>query len=899
MGTAQMEQTSHLAAGFLEILFDETVGFIEVRLIEDVRDGNARQFWFRDAAELVGRLPSLQAQAEAEGRAVFFGVLPRHRKGGTKADVAAGMAAWVDIDFKDVSEDDAIKRLGELPQPSIIVRSGHGFHIYWLMREATDPMELEGLSRRITYAIGADKCHDCTRILRLPGTRNLKEGWKDGAFVSPAAASLVLMPTCDPSRRYIVDDFEFLPEPELPKPAAPHVERKKEIKGVPPAVRRLLDSKPFLRDLWDSKGRTQGDVSNSGYDLAFLGALTRCGIMDPDVLDAAVVARPYVGEKGRTDRNVRRAVNRAIEDQRRRRAAVAPKPEAQPANEPAPESTPCPALAMLAEAATQVRAALAPDGDKAALKDVEYDLTDTPFLLAATHAADRRAVLRGIGVLAVHGFTASARLIEQKVKKRWADIDAQKEADEDRQQQDEARAHAKAEREQQRNHAANEEWPRDRPRAHPVVYDGLALDKYGRPKPVYSNAYKIMRDDPRWGKNLRLCQLGDVVEVWGAPIESEGQIVAEITTWIADNYSAYFQPNAIRDAIWAVAAGNGYHPVRDYLRGLPAWDGLPRIALILSEVLGLRQTEANQKELALYQLFIRRTMIGAVARVEQPGCKLDTALIFVGEQGAKKSTFFKVLFGADWFGDSPIPIGDKNAAIQLRATWGYECAEMESLSKKTADEVKQWMSIADDLFRHIFERNARRWPRHSVIVGSTNRPEFLSDPTGSRRFWPIEVPDDTVINIKRLRALRDACWAEARALYLAAQSSIDADVTPLPAHRWWFERTEEAERADNARRFEVSDVWDEIIMEWVAGHPFGFTIANVLEEALDMPKDRMGEQEKRRVGAILRRHGWRSKRARDENGGKYKDVWVHDVTRKQNTDATTTPGPMTDDGAPL
>lgn len=336
MSAVQVD-TPTLAAGFLEILFDECDDlWIDVRMVEERGGGNNRPLWFRSPAELAAALPRLADTAYQEGRSLFFGVLPRKARGnGTREGVAAGWVAWADVDFKETPEQELDARLAAVPAPSITVRSGHGLHLYWLMQERTDPAVLEGLSQRIAAAIGADSCHDCARVLRLPGSLNLKEGWKDGVYTPPAAAPVVTMPTCDPSRRYNPHDFDMLPEVERRVATVDHAERRQPVVGLPPVVARLLRAHGWLRELWEGRGRSSGDTSNSGYDLALAGALTRCGVLDPDTLDAAVRARPYraSGHKAaRTDRDVERVVDRALADarDRARREPRAPAAELPP-----------------------------------------------------------------------------------------------------------------------------------------------------------------------------------------------------------------------------------------------------------------------------------------------------------------------------------------------------------------------------------------------------------------------------------------------------------------------------------------------------------------------------------------------------------------------------------------
>ena len=73
-------------------------------------------------------------------------------------------------------------------------------------------------------------------------------------------------------------------------------------------------------------------------------------------------------------------------------------------------------------------------------------------------------------------------------------------------------------------------------------------------------------------------------------------------------------------------------------------------------------------------------LIAAVARIFQPGCKVDTVPIFEGAQGARKSTAVKALFDP-WFSDELADLGSKDAAMQTRGVWGIEVSELDAMSR--------------------------------------------------------------------------------------------------------------------------------------------------------------------------------------------------------------------------
>lgn len=388
-------------------------------------------------------------------------------------------------------------------------------------------------------------------------------------------------------------------------------------------------------------------------------------------------------------------------------------------------------------------------------------------------------------------------------------------------------------------------WPWRRRGPHPDVQRLLACTEAGFPKPTLANASLVFRFDPRWS-SLRMNLLGDVVELEGAPQSDEVAFVTNAVLWLAQNYGMQLAYGPAEQALAGTARQRGYHPVVEYLRGLQ-WDGEPRIRRLLPEVLGVRDNPLQQR-------FVRRFLISAVARTLDPGCKVDTALVLVGrQQGRKKSTFFEVLAGKAWYGRSPLPIGNKDAYLQLRASWIYEAAEMESMSRATAEAVKQFLDTSEDLFRGLFERSARRRPRHCVLCGTTNQEEYLTDPTGSRRFWTIAVPEGWTIRVELLAAWRDQLWAEALAAYGVRE-------------RWWFEPDEDVERARNAEAFTEADPWEELVRAWAIGRTW-VRVDEVWAEPLKGTPDRLGTREQRRIADILRRMGYERGTKRTVVGG--------------------------------
>jgi hypothetical protein len=211
---------------------------------------------------------------------------------------------------------------------------------------------------------------------------------------------------------------------------------------------------------------------------------------------------------------------------------------------------------------------------------------------------------------------------------------------------------------------------------------------------------------------------------------------------------------AVRDAIEVVADDNAYDPLVEYLRGLSPHDihGPSFLSSWLEHV-----GAAPDPDLARYS---RRIMLGLVARALKPGCKFDYVPVFEGPQGVGKSTLVLHLAGGpDFYANISGNLQTKDAIISLRGKWCVELAEMSAFKKSDEETRKAFFSTAADTFRPPYGRAALTIPRRTVLFGTTNDKQYLSDHTGARRYWPISFPHE--MDLKWFLTHRDALFAEA------------------------------------------------------------------------------------------------------------------------------------------
>lgn len=253
----------------------------------------------------------------------------------------------------------------------------------------------------------------------------------------------------------------------------------------------------------------------------------------------------------------------------------------------------------------------------------------------------------------------------------------------------------------------------------------------------------------------------------------------------------------IGDMFTQVAQEKPTDDVRDYLEGL-TWDGVPRIDTLL-----IRHLKADDTPYT--RAVTRKTLVAAVARTFEPGCKFDSVLTLIGAQGIAKSMLVDVL-GGPWYNDSIQSFTGKDAQELLRGSWIVEIPEVDRFSTKYDSAIiKQFLTRRDDIFRESYGHRSASHPRRCVFVATTNQAEFLVDATGNRRWWIVvchATSDDRGEDVKNLRRDRDQVWAEAVALWRAEEPlTLPPELMP--------------EALEVQSQAQSEDAWEGMIREFV------------------------------------------------------------------------------------
>lgn len=261
----------------------------------------------------------------------------------------------------------------------------------------------------------------------------------------------------------------------------------------------------------------------------------------------------------------------------------------------------------------------------------------------------------------------------------------------------------------------------------------------------------------------------------------------------------------VEDSLKLEFRRNCFHPVKDYLSSLK-WDKQQRIDNLLIDYFGAIDNVYTRES-------IRKMLVGAVARIFEPGIKFDLVLTLVGAQGTGKSTFLKKL-GKSWFSDTFLTVHGKDALEQIQGCWLIEIAELAGLRKADVEATKQFITKQEDIFRPAYGHVAETFKRQCVFFATTNDDGFLKE-DGNRRFMPVDVNPALVskdVFSAEFENEIDQIWAEAMQLYKAGEQLYLSKAANEIANFERRKHTEVDERAGLIEQFldrKLPEKWDD------------------------------------------------------------------------------------------
>lgn len=390
----------------------------------------------------------------------------------------------------------------------------------------------------------------------------------------------------------------------------------------------------------------------------------------------------------------------------------------------------------------------------------------------------------------------------------------------------------------------------------------------GKLKPTRNNIqnFFLMTETPLW-QSVRWNEMSGEVTImkplpWWSQFRDVGKYgtewrdsdTSEFCLWLSREHRMEIGAQKIYEVLSSVGKMFPFHPVLDYLDNL-VWDGKPRLDTWTVDYLGAKDTDVNRA-------IGTKMLLQAVMRIKEPGCKADGMLVLEGPQGAGKTKVVKVL-GGDFYGDVPLDLNNRrDTIVACGKHWIIEQSEMITTRKFDAGKLKSFLTSDSDTYRAAYGHKTSTHDRHFVFIGTTNLDgtgEYLDDPTGNRRYFPIKCGK---IDEKGLAVQRDQIFAEA--------------VQRAKFEPHYFENHDPVYQKiikEQAKR-QMSHPWEELVEEYLEEKkPYFVTLKQVWVYAVKGQEASLNPNHKRVLSNILSVLGYEKNSVWDE--GRTKRGWTN------------------------
>jgi hypothetical protein len=261
--------------------------------------------------------------------------------------------------------------------------------------------------------------------------------------------------------------------------------------------------------------------------------------------------------------------------------------------------------------------------------------------------------------------------------------------------------------------------------------------KYDR----FTQEATYIRDDLSWGTRA-----GDII-VDAHDVILQGEVQKFLGTPVGIE--------SLRAGVKAFTRSYYYDSALDWLDSLPPWDGVERLVYFMSVC---KMTIGPAQRTILYYWItqiVRRIQHAEVA------AKADYMLVLVGEQGASKSTIFELMGLDKWTYTMHLAdLRDRNKlSRKMQGKLVVNVDELAGGSAADRETVKAFISSVYEEFDVKWQRAIEKAARRFTFGGTTNWADILRDPTGDRRFLPVEVGKSDDKELEDMRREFPELWS--------------------------------------------------------------------------------------------------------------------------------------------
>ena len=249
------------------------------------------------------------------------------------------------------------------------------------------------------------------------------------------------------------------------------------------------------------------------------------------------------------------------------------------------------------------------------------------------------------------------------------------------------------------------------------------------------------------------------------------------------------------------------NPIQEYFKALPLVDigcdeGNSSISSLSLNAIPELASCVVVRNSDKWLLYLTKWLVAVVANaMDDRECRNHTCLVLTGEQGKFKTTFLNLLCPPALYGYSytgKIYPQEKDTLTYIGQNLIVNIDDqLKALNKRDENELKNLITCPMVKYRMPYDKYVEEHPHLASFVASVNGNDFLTDPTGSRRFLPFEV---LAIDIERAKEISmDAVYTEAKALLNIG-------------FRYWFNDEEITELYKESEDFQVQTAEMELLL---------------------------------------------------------------------------------------
>lgn len=312
-----------------------------------------------------------------------------------------------------------------------------------------------------------------------------------------------------------------------------------------------------------------------------------------------------------------------------------------------------------------------------------------------------------------------------------------------------------------------------------------------------------------------------------------------------------------------------YHPLKEYLDGLPPWDGetdyIGRLAAMVhvkeSPHSPLQQDKSRERNdlsetPVRFADILKRWMVSMIAAALNETVVNQVILTLIGRQGSYKTSFMQHILppvlSEYYTTKSNSSRMTKDDLFTMTENLVINLEEIDTMPPSELNQLKAMVTQRYVDERRAYGRNKVHLPHVASFVATGNNLQFLTDDTGNRRWLPFEVEDI------------DSPW-EADIPYEGIYSQTYALYQDIN-FRYWFTDKEIQQLRGHVQQFEVPRPEYELILTYYR-KPVGlergvYTTSSQIIGRFGNTSLRLSLQ---KVGRAMRELGFRQVKASNAN----------------------------------